>query len=340
MNRNPKMTYGLEKQSGRMVRIEDVPCPPQYLCPGCLEPLVVRRGELRKWHFAHKANSTAVCESWLHDTAKRLLADRINDGEALRISWDCQECDPPTEHHFTLPVGRAIVEMPLHRWGIQPDVVILSEDEQVLGACEIVVTHTYDYDPYTLPFPIAMVATLKTEVDLTVICDDVLKLQRWTGFGCPYLYKKRMNPILMAVRQWYQLRRQTEVRMMVTDALSNMKIHHPMTPIPLKRDVDGRPIHGQRLTDANAAPEQLAALGWQQRYANRPWQFSFEHVHGQLFCQIEGKRDNDDVLLWSRTEPIIEMSETERRFLDRELRSSAAEICRFFGIEIRLSKTG
>jgi hypothetical protein len=81
----------------------------RLVCPGCDEPVRVRAGEVRRWHFAHKhrqncplshesaavARAKAVLYPWLRSKYKEALTFEKNDGDA----------DLPRPVDFYVPTG-------------------------------------------------------------------------------------------------------------------------------------------------------------------------------------------------------------------------------------------
>jgi hypothetical protein len=66
-----------------------------YKCPDCDKPVILRKGEIRKAHFAHKAyESTCIYydrpgESQIHKDAKLRLQFLLNAGYKLKIGYRC-----------------------------------------------------------------------------------------------------------------------------------------------------------------------------------------------------------------------------------------------------------
>lgn len=86
-----------------------------YHCPNCGEPMRPRLGEHNVWHFAHD-NHQCSQESYIHKTAKLLLAERFNSRSApfnicFRVWGKCgfySTCPQADEYRCRLPVPPTI----------------------------------------------------------------------------------------------------------------------------------------------------------------------------------------------------------------------------------------
>jgi hypothetical protein len=69
-----------------------------YFCPGCGGEVVVRQGEIRVWHFAHKdENFTCNQESIIHQSAKYMIWDavlqwKLGNQSVPKIERSCRDC--------------------------------------------------------------------------------------------------------------------------------------------------------------------------------------------------------------------------------------------------------
>lgn len=108
----------------------------RYSCPGCGAPMILKAGEVRRPHFAHRGENPACGgETALHRIARRILADPRRPAWAL---WTCPECGfrnarflRGLEAQEEAPIGPWRVDL-LFRWGMEGP---------PLAAVEIVVTH-------------------------------------------------------------------------------------------------------------------------------------------------------------------------------------------------------
>ena len=55
------------------------------VCIGCGEPLVLRRGEKKRWHFAHRAKTSCGGETYIHKVVKAWIAEKLV-GQTIPLS--------------------------------------------------------------------------------------------------------------------------------------------------------------------------------------------------------------------------------------------------------------
>lgn len=134
-----------ESEDGRLVTPDDAVSGKMYWCPSCEADLVLKVGlGLVRRHFSHPAHGACSQESVLHNTAKRLLAQCIEehargDGQQIELVCQCSECHG--EWHHPLPRGsfdRAALEVSIG--GYRSDVVAFRGKEIVL-AIEVLVSN-------------------------------------------------------------------------------------------------------------------------------------------------------------------------------------------------------
>jgi hypothetical protein len=122
----------------------------EYRCPQCLVTVVLRKGEVRRPHFAHVVGTVGTpCspESVAHKTAKMLIAQVVRSsragGPAPEVIRRCPRCHGPHRQRIPESVHSAIVERPLDT-GAVPDVMLLGPDGRALAVIEILATHAVD----------------------------------------------------------------------------------------------------------------------------------------------------------------------------------------------------
>ena len=47
------------------------------VCIECSEPLILRRGEKKRWHFAHRAKTSCGGETYIHKVVKAWIAEKL-----------------------------------------------------------------------------------------------------------------------------------------------------------------------------------------------------------------------------------------------------------------------
>ena len=150
-----------EAPDGRLVPAKRARTGVDYRCPGCATPLILRQGEVRSPHFAHKAHGFCSPETALHQGVKRWVArmlQRCLRGVRLgvpRVRVDCEGDRRGQELGLSvrcpgdawLPLAEvAFDEVALERTtpdGLRPDVLLLHQGQPVLGI-EVLVTHAVD----------------------------------------------------------------------------------------------------------------------------------------------------------------------------------------------------
>ena len=150
-----------EAPNGSLVRARDASLEVGYRCPGCRTPLLLRRGQVRSPHFAHKTLGFCAPETALHQGVKLWIAQMLRKGlggrggrmprvqvpcagtkqlEGLDFAWRC-----PGEAWFSLE-HLAFDDVAVEREtpeGLRPDLLLLRQGEPVLGI-EVRVTHAVD----------------------------------------------------------------------------------------------------------------------------------------------------------------------------------------------------
>ena len=64
-----------------------------YFCPHCHNEMIAKRGNIRQWHFAHKADKCSY-DKYLHSIAEIMIMNWFNQKEHIILSMDNYEkCD-------------------------------------------------------------------------------------------------------------------------------------------------------------------------------------------------------------------------------------------------------
>lgn len=129
--------------SQKICKPDTAPKGEKYYCPGCGEEVILRRGEVKVAHFAHKSGTNCTQESILHKTAKKLIIEVItNYRDRVRIQRHCAICG--VEHYQPLPADiiSALPEIRLES-GFIADVGLL-DSSKTRAAVEVHVTHFVD----------------------------------------------------------------------------------------------------------------------------------------------------------------------------------------------------
>lgn len=136
-------------EDGSVVRPRDATTDQRYRCPGCGAALVLRRGRLRRPHFAHRSGEGCPTETTLHRAAKHLLGQIIEDwkkrgGPRPCVSRPCPtySCEGGIVQDLPDDVTHAQCEVRLEQ-GLIADVVLF-RGAVPSAAIEILVTHRVD----------------------------------------------------------------------------------------------------------------------------------------------------------------------------------------------------
>ena len=118
-----------------------------YFCPACRDAVILRKGEIKTAHFAHKASETCNQETILHKTSKQLIVDVISDWKSGKIDAPiskrtCEICRKSTDQPLPDKVESAILEYRMSD-GFVVDVALMVENEPT-AAIEIRVSHAID----------------------------------------------------------------------------------------------------------------------------------------------------------------------------------------------------
>jgi predicted RNA-binding Zn-ribbon protein involved in translation (DUF1610 family) len=145
---------------GSLVRAADAEPGVVYHCPGCSSELLLRRGEIRRPHFAHRGGEGCAPESTLHRAAKERLTRVVvewtsGDGPRPCIARACPRstCDGGIVQDLPENITHAAEEVRLPGGQIA-DVVLFRGDEPAV-AIEVFVTHAVDAvkaSEFTIPW--------------------------------------------------------------------------------------------------------------------------------------------------------------------------------------------
>lgn len=141
-------TMGLD-QSGRLIHINNAEKGNHYFCPCCKKEFILRKSGKsgkgsRRPHFAHNELTTnCTPESVLHYSFKRLLIEELEKCKKLKeefiFNWDCSICN---EHNAgNLLTNVEFIKEEYFHGDCRSDIALLNDEEKILVAIEIVVTH-------------------------------------------------------------------------------------------------------------------------------------------------------------------------------------------------------
>lgn len=129
-------------------------CAPQqaikghdYICPSCQEKVILRKGEIKTAHFAHKLSEVCNQETILHKAAKHLIAQTISDwksgqGDRPVLQRVCEVCRDMIKQPLPDKVESAVLEYRMDE-GFIVDVALMVKGTPA-AAVEIRVSHAVD----------------------------------------------------------------------------------------------------------------------------------------------------------------------------------------------------
>lgn len=94
-------------------------CKLQYFCPHCHNEMIAKRGDIRKWHFAHK---TAKCsyDNYLHSISEKMILDWFNQKESIILEMnakvECTHYDSCKFHNDKYCTGREPIQYDLKKY--------------------------------------------------------------------------------------------------------------------------------------------------------------------------------------------------------------------------------
>ena len=145
----PSATLYAINREQRLVHAKSALRDAHYSCPRCGDDVILRRGEIKIAHFAHKAESACTSETIAHKTAKLLIFQVFSDwklgqGQELIVEVGCnfyEFCDNTVKYPIRDKVTAARIEYIIgsHR----ADVMFTKGDDPVL-AIEVKVSHAVD----------------------------------------------------------------------------------------------------------------------------------------------------------------------------------------------------
>lgn len=134
-----------ETLTGKLIKAIDAHKECAYICPGCKQQFVFRKGLRKRPYFAHKIiNSSCTPETALHHSFKTLLYEKIKRhldlNLPLEIHWNCSNCTKG-EHTGNLLKKAVRVKLEHDLGTCKPDIVLLDKDDRTIAVVEVVVTH-------------------------------------------------------------------------------------------------------------------------------------------------------------------------------------------------------
>lgn len=155
-----KIPYALD-ETGQLININVAEKGNKYYCPSCKHLVIVRKGEIKVHHYAHKADNSCTQETAIHKIAKLLIQKSIiswksGQIQAPIINRTCQICQSIVGQPLSEKVEGADLEVRVGDGSIV-DVALMNSNIPIAGI-EIRVTHKVDErKAKSLPIPICLI---------------------------------------------------------------------------------------------------------------------------------------------------------------------------------------
>ena len=133
-----------QDSKGNRITADEAVRGEDFFCPSCKGAMILRRGEIKIAHFAHK-NLTPNCnpETVLHklgkEKVKHILDNHLDNKEPLTAGFMCNQCYGMHYYDITERIQRVELERSLDMF--RPDVSLVDLQDSTRAVIEIVVTH-------------------------------------------------------------------------------------------------------------------------------------------------------------------------------------------------------
>ena len=320
---NLLIPYGLAADD-RPVHVDDVPrglaC--NSICPNCKAALVAKKGRIKQHHFAHASDPGGSCtpESYLHATAKILLANRFNTGVAVPFAIPCRQCP---ESHLCYVGGHgtiATVEAVITEYNIRPDITVGNPMHYQADAyADIVVTHSPEYDLAMLDAPVFVISVTTLETLKIIksgtpqvliypentnpcpdpVCSTCYSKATQGCQRCPECGKHTQNPDACLTYHFHR-----SIKKRAWHDLESMRHPQPSHQIldDWRIDKYGNVMFGRTLFKVSNNARELLSRGFIQHNPNKPWSFRYPVQGGYIYAHLGG---TDVIPIWEDQTPML-----------------------------------
>ena len=88
-------SYAIDEY-GTLIHIQNAHSETSYKCPSCGKLMIQRKGQKRRWHFAHKADAQCNYETYLHKIAKTRIRQTFLNSDKFLIIYNAKHiCNAP-----------------------------------------------------------------------------------------------------------------------------------------------------------------------------------------------------------------------------------------------------
>ena len=276
------------------VPIEDAQRGRSYFCFGCDREMVIKRGRIKRPHFAHKADFVQ-CEgdSTLHEAAKAFICQgflrAIATGVEYRVGYPCERCEAPIRVNVAIE-GASIASERIVVKGTRSDLAVFRANGSPRVIIEIVVTHNLEsvtkqrYEAADYPV-VTVEPSWDTLPDLrqSAIGSRILNVKDDNRYcrGCRDIRKQEAEAITQAAKTHQRKRKQA--RSLVAGIMPHSGRIPPATPIT--HDRYGSPLkrHTRERVMTNA--RKLVWLGFKQQ--KRPTLFLYQAGRWKIYADLD-----------------------------------------------------
>lgn len=139
-----RVPYGIDATGGE-VRPETCVAATKVVCPDCGGPLLLRSGQQRRAHFAHRVTpQRGGCDFWTeteaHLRAKKLVAAAVEARHQIDLIRRCHECGRDAAQPLQSEIVHAQLEYRLSN-GLRADVALFDDAARLRAIIEICASH-------------------------------------------------------------------------------------------------------------------------------------------------------------------------------------------------------
>ena len=261
-----------------------------HYCFGCNGEMIIRRGKVKRHHFAHKPPVVHLCngDNALHEAAKLNICEgfleAVAEGHKYNIGFPCARCKATIRVNCAEPGAGIATEASVVQ-GTRSDLVIIRPSGERRVIVEIKVTHDLEEETAE-KYAAAHMPVVKVEPQWETLPDLRRKaighaaLNIRQGDLCSSCIEKKKEQL----KQKEEHKRSRQIMRRLVQGLRP----HPSKPSPVKivQDKFGSVLYpeAQRKTMANAS--KLIWLGFSQR-PSRPTLFQYRAGGWWVYADLD-----------------------------------------------------
>ena len=283
--KRPQIRYPMAYQRPYQVaHISQAEKGQMYLCLGCDEEMIPRKGKIKRHHFAHKAGMERCDpDNALHETAKAAICQGFltaqENGDEYSVSFPCEICDATLKVNTALE-GASIATERAAVQGTRSDLVITKKDGRSPRIIIEIVVH-HDIEEGTeqryrnAGIPVVRVRPTWQNVDelrQEIQVREILNLPNRICRRCKESQRKQ--------DEWYQ-----GIEQKVRARISPVKTDRPKLET-INQDRFGSFLRFDTKRTVNEKAKQLVGIGFAQR-PSRPTLFNVRAEKWSIFADLD-----------------------------------------------------